>query len=690
MWTFNPETEERTFLQLQGGGHSVERDADGDMWITAPGPEQLIKLDVESGEFTRFDQLGSYPHTLRFDDAGNIWFTLTRSNEVSRFVPSTQEFTYYPLPPADPAVSGIPIPVTYGCDVAPDGSAWWSQLFGHRIGRVDPETGRVDSWRPPIDGPRRLRVGPDGMVWVPGYGSGKIARFDPSNESWKVYTLPIEPLGYDLTYAMAVDWSTGDVWLTGSNSDTMIRFRPDSEEFTVFPLPTAADFTREIEFDDEGNVWTCTSNQTISPEREGTGRLIKIHVRERVGRCGDGSLQLGEACDDGNAVDCDGCSARCELESGCGDRVICGDEECDDGNDLSCDGCFQCGVEAGAICGDGETSFECGEECDPPDDVLCRETCERVAVCGDDFLSRGEECDDGNTADCDGCTGDCRLETGCGDGVSCGAEECDDGNVTSCDGCFECVEEIGSLCGDGIVNDECGEECDPPGGGCSVICSAGDGVLGSRHLTFGGSFFSSSLGVEVSLGDLSGEMDLLGGTLDAAGVAPVEVDGPVYYSAAILGGQFGTYCVRIDSCDGWIDCNGGSPVGVLQVQDSNGPGMNALPGMTETGLGEDAPAGAVLLDCQQTFVQLQPGEGDDCPAAVYPPSVRTVYTSGTAEAFFVNGNPKIGSAAIELSGEPFDCSAWGTTDGPGQLVGTFLVEEDRQAGDLANANRIDD
>jgi cysteine-rich repeat protein len=46
--------------------------------------------------------------------------------------------------------------------------------------------------------------------------------------------------------------------------------------------------------------------------------------------CGDGNLDTGEQCDDGNTTSCDGCGASCRLE-GCGNgRVEC-DEECDAG-----------------------------------------------------------------------------------------------------------------------------------------------------------------------------------------------------------------------------------------------------------------------------------------------------------------------------------------------------------------------
>jgi cysteine-rich repeat protein len=48
------------------------------------------------------------------------------------------------------------------------------------------------------------------------------------------------------------------------------------------------------------------------------------------------------------------------------------------------------------------------------------------AVCGNGVIEIGEQCDDGNTASCDGCSDTCRMER-CGDGiVQCG-EQCDDG-----------------------------------------------------------------------------------------------------------------------------------------------------------------------------------------------------------------------------------------------------------------------
>ena len=56
-------------------------------------------------------------------------------------------------------------------------------------------------------------------------------------------------------------------------------------------------------------------------------------------QCGDGRVQSGEACDDGNRTDTDTCTNRC-TKAACGDGSLYEDlEKCDDGNSLSGDGC---------------------------------------------------------------------------------------------------------------------------------------------------------------------------------------------------------------------------------------------------------------------------------------------------------------------------------------------------------------
>src|SRR4029079_5018452 len=119
-----------------------------------------------------------------------------------------------------------------------------------------------------------------------------------------------------------------------------------------------------IEFDENGAAWTCTSDQEIVDDVPGTGRIITVEGRDRVGACGDGVLQLGEGCDDGNLIDCDGCSAACVAETGSCAGARCEAEPCDAGNTRDCDGCSAaCAAEVGFTCGDGVVDAACGETC---------------------------------------------------------------------------------------------------------------------------------------------------------------------------------------------------------------------------------------------------------------------------------------------------------------------------------------
>ena len=70
--------------------------------------------------------------------------------------------------------------------------------------------------------------------------------------------------------------------------------------------------------------------------------------------CGDGVVGVGEACDDGNAINTDECLTTCESAS-CGDSFLhAGVEACDDGNEIAGDGCSpRCMDESAGVGGQG-------------------------------------------------------------------------------------------------------------------------------------------------------------------------------------------------------------------------------------------------------------------------------------------------------------------------------------------------
>jgi cysteine-rich repeat protein len=107
---------------------------------------------------------------------------------------------------------------------------------------------------------------------------------------------------------------------------------------------------------------------------------------QRKTLCGNGFVDLGEECDDGNTDPTDACTNTCQFAR-CGDGIVeVGVEQCDDGNLVNND--------------------------------ACSNNCTRTS-CGDGIVETGEECDDGNNIPNDGCT-DCML-----DPVSCNADGLD-------------------------------------------------------------------------------------------------------------------------------------------------------------------------------------------------------------------------------------------------------------------------
>lgn len=274
------------------GPHSIEPDLDGHMWITLCASGQMGKYDIHTKKITAYSSAeaparrGSYPHTLRVnpkDPEGLIWYTDAGRNSVFSMHPKTKFVKEYKLLSKGQAVAagkGESKGITpYGLDYSPvDGMIWFSKLNGNRIGRIDPAApdGDVKEWNPPFRGPRRLHLDQDGIVWVPGFGSGVLGKFDPKTEEWTVYALPDSE--NQIPYALNID-PKGFVWVCGTGNDTINRFDPKTEKWLEIRLPMRVSYTREIEFDEAGNAWTSTSGPSRHMERA-LGQVIKIEILE--------------------------------------------------------------------------------------------------------------------------------------------------------------------------------------------------------------------------------------------------------------------------------------------------------------------------------------------------------------------------------------------------------------------------
>lgn len=129
------------------------------------------------------------------------------------------------------------------------------------------------------------------------------------------------------------------------------------------------------------------------------------------------------------------------------------------------------------VCGNGQT--ESGEDCDDgngTDGDGCSVVCKfEPAVCGNNRQESGEDCDDGNVVDGDGCSAFCLLEPAvCGNGKIETGEECEfnpDGTSSAIDGTLVSCDQAScriptAVCGDSICQEtenfqSCSEDCQP-------------------------------------------------------------------------------------------------------------------------------------------------------------------------------------------------------------------------------------
>jgi cysteine-rich repeat protein len=303
----------------------------------------------------------------------------------------------------------------------------------------------------------------------------------------------------------------------------------------------------------------CGDAHTDSPQEtcdDGNGSNTDSCLTTcRAATCGDGfvfAVSSGgqEECDNGSANSNAGaCLATCKRAT-CGDGFLqTGVEECEDGNTTNGDGCDGCrfgcvSTDSTRNCAQGNPCLQstCGSDhrCSTPAATkegmactsgttsgFCRSGACQPASCGNGLLEPGEECDDRNTVNGDGCDG-CRLsclgtdptrncvpanpclQSACGSdhrctapangheggactfgGVSgfcragtcqaarCGngfiepGEQCDDSNQINTDACVGCMS---ARCGDGFIRAGT-EECDDLTAGClscRFVCVATD------------------------------------------------------------------------------------------------------------------------------------------------------------------------------------------------------------------------
>jgi virginiamycin B lyase len=246
---------------------ALEFDANGLLWVVNGGTEMVVRFDPATGDYTEIP-VGMYAHSIDLDADGDIWVNdyFAEKERVARVDADTLQVTVYPVPQAGrPSSEGLPLP--YGLQVDGQGRLFSTQLAASTLVMVDTASGAGELFDMPVAnaGPRRPGLAPDGRLWIPEFNTGYLSAFEPESRRFERVQLGSSSLGL---YDAEVNQANGEVWVTGSLASSLIRLRPESGAILHVPLPTEPAYTRHIAVDESsGDVWSAYSSLPAATPR---------------------------------------------------------------------------------------------------------------------------------------------------------------------------------------------------------------------------------------------------------------------------------------------------------------------------------------------------------------------------------------------------------------------------------------
>jgi streptogramin lyase len=194
---------------------------DGKVWLQDAGTYTVLRLDVRSGTFERFEPY-KIPRPNVYDvipdSKNNGFFLVMGAEEVGRIDAQSGTIT----------ISKTPTPGSgprRGMMDAHD-RLWFGENRADRIGMFDTKTGRFQEWAPPTPGawPYDVTADANGDVWSGGEYNDRILRLNPQNGRFIEYLLPAKTN----VRRVFVDSSTTPVtfWVGNNHGASIVKLEP--------------------------------------------------------------------------------------------------------------------------------------------------------------------------------------------------------------------------------------------------------------------------------------------------------------------------------------------------------------------------------------------------------------------------------------------------------------------------------
>jgi streptogramin lyase/plastocyanin len=242
-------------------GLAAARDA---IWIAASYDNKILRFDRATHEVRELaiDAENAWPFVVAVGPDGSVWFSQRAGGRIGRLDPASGTFRHYELPTPNSGPAGLALDPSTG-------HVWLTESYADRIARLDPATGAVTEFTMSekstglVSGPAGIAVDRGGGVWFAKLEGklGHIAR------GASTITLIDTPAHARRPAGVAVD-PRGDVWLVALDGNCLLRYEPRVERFTSYALPTGSPDAKPstppaartarpfgIAFDRQGNLW---------------------------------------------------------------------------------------------------------------------------------------------------------------------------------------------------------------------------------------------------------------------------------------------------------------------------------------------------------------------------------------------------------------------------------------------------
>jgi virginiamycin B lyase len=198
----------------------VQHGVDGKVWTDNGGHREILRLDLKTGKYERFQPLkqlqGEGPYStygIASDSHNNLYFAEFQQNHIGRIDAQSGEVKFY----ATPTFHSRPRRVK----MDPQDRLWIGEYQGNRIAMLEPNTGKITEWPVPTpwSAPYDVAWDKNGELWTGSMTTDRVVRLNPKRNQIVEYLLPTETN----IRRVFVDSSTSPVaFWTGSNHGAAI------------------------------------------------------------------------------------------------------------------------------------------------------------------------------------------------------------------------------------------------------------------------------------------------------------------------------------------------------------------------------------------------------------------------------------------------------------------------------------